>query len=318
MTTKIEKIWSEIRESATLQPIADGAYKLRRLDPDFTFDVFGGVDSSGLVLLAIGVAATPPALKLESASLDYFRQRRHAGSWIMALRLRQLPLANVFGRLCQDLIDAMTNVSSEKELIALFRDRLILWKKLFDRGNAGYLENFQVKGLIAELLVLESLVLSGSRQPLEAVNAWVGPCEADQDFQLSDMLIEVKAIGPGSEAISISSLQQLDAPVPIKLSVHTLRPSAPDEAGSLSLNSLVPRVESCFADSPAAIQLYGARLLEAGYVEDPYYDSVLFQPIATEEFTVTAEFPKLTAASVPKGIAAAQYTVSLSAIRNSA
>lgn len=316
MTTRIEQIWLEISESAKAQPIADGTYKLRRIDPEFRFNVFGGVDGSGYVLLAIGVAATPPALKLESASLDYFRQRRSDGSWIMALRLRQPGLSGVFGRLCQDLIDAMGTVSSEQDLISLFRERLILWKKLFERGSGGHLEPYQIKGLIAELLVLESLVASGQRPPMEAVTAWVGPCGADQDFQLSDIAIEVKAIGPGADVVSISSLQQLDALVPIRLSVHTLRTASAGEPGALGLNALAPRIEGLLASSPGALLLYGARLLEAGYVEDPHYDTVLFQHMGIEEFAVNAAFPRLTRANVPDGVESASYAVSLNVLRS--
>jgi hypothetical protein len=161
-------------------------------------------------------------------------------------------------------------------------------------------------------------VLSGERQPLEAVTAWVGPCGADQDFLLSDVAIEVKAISPGSEVISISSLQQLDALVPIRLSVHTLRPASADEPGAVGLNALVPRVEGHLASSPAALLLYGARLLEAGYVEDAHYDAVHFQPMSIEEFSVSATFPRLTKANVPQGVESASYAISLSALRSPA
>jgi hypothetical protein len=314
--TRIEQIWSEVRESAKHQPIAEGTYKLRRIDPQFRFDVFAGVDGSGYVLLAIGVGSTPPALKLESASLDYFRQKRNDGSWLMVLRLRQLALSGVFGRLCQDLVDAMESVSNEVDLIAFFRERLILWKKLFDKGSGSFLEPYQVKGLIAELLVLEDLIVSGHRPALEAVTGWVGPCGADQDFQFADLTIEVKAVGPGADSVSISSLQQLESLVPIRLAVHTLRPASADEPNAMGLNSIVPRVEGTLASSPGALLLYQSRLLEAGYVDDPHYDTFLFQPMAREQFIVSDTFPKLTTGNVPKGLVSATYNLSLTHLRN--
>lgn len=316
MKTKIEQVWDEIREAARSKPIAEGNYKLRRLDPDFRFNVFAGVDSSEFVMLAIGVGKAPPSLKLESTSLDYFRQQRNDGSWLMALRLRQLGLSGVFGRLCQDLVDATGAVSNEGELVALFRDRLILWKKLFDDGAGGLLEPYQVKGLIAELLVLESIMLAGKRSLLEVATAWVGQTGADQDFQFSDEGIEVKAVSPGAESISISSLQQLDALVPIRLTVHTMRPASPGETGAIGLNSLVLRVEGHLAASPEALSVFKGRLLEGGYVESTHYDRILFQSVAKEEFPVTATFPKLTVAAVPQGVISASYALSLATLRN--
>jgi hypothetical protein len=316
MKTRIEEIWNEIFESAKARPISTGSYVLRRIDPDFKFDVFAGVDSSGYVMLAVGISRTPPAIKIDSVSLDYFRQKRADESWLMALRLRQLALIEVFGRLCQDLLDATSVVADESELVELVRGRLNLWKKLFDGGSSGQLEPHQVKGLIAELLVLETTISIGKRLPLEAVNAWVGPSDADQDFQFSDEAIEVKAINPGSEGVSINSLQQLEYPHPIRLSLQTLRSASPGEEGALGLNDLVPRIEGLLAATPDALALFKGKLLQAQYVESPHYDTILFQALSSEEYLVTAEFPKLTVRSVPDGISAATYLLSLENIRN--
>lgn len=316
--TRIEEIWGEIQNDAQIRPIAEGTYKVRRIDPAFGFNVYAGLDSSGYVMLAIGVANSPPALNLESHSLDYFRQHRSDGSWLMALRLRQLGLSSVFGRLCQDMVDAMTAVLDEAALVALFRDRLVLWKKLFDHGSGGLLEPYQVKGLIAELLVLEAILVAGRRSPLEATTAWVGPTGADQDFYFSDEAIEVKAVSPGAESISISSLQQLDALVPIRISVYTMRPASPSEQGAIGLNTLVPRMEGHLAASPDALSILRGRLLEAGYVENSHYDSILFQTMSNEEFPVATAFPRLTVATVPGGVTSASYSLSLDILRHSA
>jgi hypothetical protein len=316
MKTRIEEIWDEIAESNRSRPIEPGAYVLRRTDPAFRFDVFAGVDSSGFVMLAIGVGRPPPAIKLDSVSLDYFRQQRADESWLMALRLRQPALVGVFGRLSQDLVDATATVANEAELVMLVRDRLNLWKKLFDHGSGGQLEPYQVKGLIAELIVLESTLLAGQRPALEVVTAWVGPAGADQDFQFSDQMIEVKAIGPGSEGVSISSLQQLVSALPIRLNVQTMRSASAGEKGAIGLNELVPRIEGRLSTSPDALSLLKGKLLEAGYVEAPYYDTILFQVLATEEFPVTKGFPKLTPDLVPRGVVSATYALSLDSIRN--
>jgi hypothetical protein len=312
--TRIEEVWVEISEAAHAKPILDGAFVLRRIDPAWRFDIFGGVDSSGNVMLAVGSAQTPPLVELESVSLDYFRQKRADGSWLMVLRLRQCNLLAVFGRVCQDLIEASSAVAGEDQLIRLFRERLNLWKRLFEQGGTGLLEDFKIKGLIAELLVLEEQLLA--RQPLEAVSSWVGPLRADQDFLFSDLAIEVKAIGPGTEGLSISSLQQLVANVPLSLRVITLRPASPAEQGAITLNSLAVRLEGSLAASPEALALFRGRLLEAGYVEDQHYDGIAFESLLTEDFEVTDSFPKLTPESVPVGISSAAYVVALEAVRS--
>ena len=316
MTTRIEEIWGDIGRVADTQPIPEGTYNIRRIDEKFPFDVYGGIDGAGFALLAIGITRSPPAIKLQSAALDYFRQQRGDGTWLMALRLREQALRGVFGRLSQDLIDAIRTVTDEAELVALFRERLDLWKQLFDGGTSGRLEIHEIKGLMAELMFLEDAMLDGSRSPLEAATAWVGPSGADQDFQFSDEAVEVKAVGPGSEGVTISSLQQLEAVLPIRLSVRTLRPASTDDPDAIDLNRLVRRIESAISPIPDALALFRSRLLAARYVEGPWYDKILFQALAKEDFPVEEGFPRLIPASVPQGVASATYVLSLDSLRN--
>lgn len=312
--TKIESLWRDAAEQVRKQPIDNEGFRLIRVDPDTPFDIYAGIDASMFVLLAIGVRERPPNIAVDSSSLDYFRQQRHDGSWLMVLRLRQHGLEAVFGRLCQDLLDAASQVESEKLLIALFKDRLNLWKRLFQQGGSGLLQLHQIKGLIAELLVLESLIESEGRDMLETISGWTGPLGADQDFLFSDSAVEVKAIGPATDDVSISSLQQLDCAVPLRLTVHMLRPATPGEHGSMGLNSLVARIEGSIAASPVALTLFKERLLEACYVENDFYDTVLFESISHSSYVVGEGFPKLTGSMVPAGIVRATYSIALKAI----
>lgn len=315
MTTRIEALWADIARSQTTRQGDAGTFTLRRVDPDGALDIFAGVDSSAFVMLAIGVRSTPPAIELDSSSLDYFRQKRRDGSWLMALRLRQSDLTGVFGRLCQDLLDATEDVADDRALVALFKDRLNLWKKLFrDNGN-GLLRDHEVKGLIAELLTLKSMLEASGRRPEEIVSAWVGPFGADQDFLFGDEAVEVKAVGPSADAISISSLQQLDCAAPLSIRVLTMRAATPGEADAVNLNELARELEGQLASDPDALAAFRARLLEACYVEHEHYDSVVFQPTRREVFAVNDRFPRLTAAAVPTGISSASYCIALDRLR---
>lgn len=312
--TKIEELWQEAIEQARLKPIEENGYRLTRMAPDSRFDIYAGVDASSFVLLAIGIHARPPAVATESSSLDYFRQQRQDGSWLMVLRLRQNGLESVFGRLCQDLVDAAEGMSDEKALVGLFRDRLNLWKKLFQHGGSGFLQPHEIKGLIAELLVLESLLCKQDRDAHETVVGWVGPLGADQDFVYSDRAIEVKAVGPGAESVSISSLEQLDCPVPMHLVLATLRQATPGEPGAVGLNGVTTRIEGLIASSPEALSVFKERLLEARYVEHEFYDTVLFEPGVFFRYRVDEAFPKLVSNMVPAGVVKATYAVDINSM----
>ena len=314
MMTKIEDLWRDALQQARNKPIEANGFRLTRMAPESRFDIYAGVDSSSFVLLAIGIHARPPNIATDSSSLDYFRQQRKDGSWLMVLRLRQNGLESVFGRLCQDLADAAEGVPDEKALVVLFRERLSLWKKLFQHGGSGFLQPHEIKGLIAEMLVLELLIRDGKRDVHETVSGWIGPLGADQDFMYSDQAIEVKAIGPGAESISISSLEQLDCAVPMDLILATLRPATPGEPGAIGLNALAARIEGMIAESPEALNIFKERLLEARYVEHEFYETVLFEPTSIAAYSVRDTFPKLVRDMVPAGIVGASYSIGIDSI----
>ena len=302
-------------DEARRVPIVEGAYKLNLIDPSNPFSLYAGMDSGFHVMLAIGTSSRPPTVEIKSSALDYFRQQRTDGSWLMVLRLQLAGLEQVFGRLCQDLVDAAVEVKTEKTLIALFMDRLDLWKRLFQNTRTGLLEKYQIKGLIAELLTLDEVLRKRDQALREMVSGWVGPLGSDQDFQYSNSAIEVKAISPDSEDISIASLGQLQAAVPIELRVLVLREVSPTDVGSINLPDSVARIEGLIAADPEALEIFRDRLLEVGYVEHEYYESVAVVLQKRTSFLVSEGFPRLTASQVPAGIVGATYTISLSSIQ---
>jgi hypothetical protein len=314
MMTRIEELWRDALQQAGNRPIEANGFRLIRMAPESRFDIYAGVDSSSFVLLATGIHARPPNIATDSSSLDYFRQQRMDGSWLMVLRLRQNGLETVFGRLCQDLADAAEGMPDEKALVVLFRERLNLWRKLFQHGGSGFLQPHEIKGLIAEMLVLELLIRDGERDVHETVSGWIGPLGADQDFRYSDRAIEVKAIGPGAESISISSLEQLGCAVPMDLILATLRPATPGEPGAIGLNALAARIEGVIAESPEALNIFKERLLEARYVEHEFYETVLFEPTSIAAYAVRDTFPKLVRDMVPAGIVGASYSIEIDSI----
>ncbi|CAI1960388.1 Uncharacterised protein [Serratia fonticola] len=318
MTTKIEAIWLDERKKNSKRLLESNEFCLTRVNADSRFDIYGGLDSSSYVILAIGIAKCPPNLATDSSSLDYFRHQRHDGSWLMVLRLRQEGLETVFGRLCQDLIDATEDVPNEKALISLFRERLDLWKRLFQKYATGLLELHEIKGLLGELIILEKLLTNpnSNNDANEIITAWVGPLGADQDFIFYNQAVEVKAIRQNSESISIASLTQLDNSIPLTLVTVVLIPSSIENKESIGLNNLVAKIESMIAISSSVLDLFHSRLLEAGYVENEFYDSVLFILDEITFFNVAKDFPRLTPAMVPLGIISSNYKIALDAIEN--
>lgn len=312
--TKIESLWQGIRQQAESVTIENGGFRLLRMSPEYPFSIFAGVDDSGNVLLAIGVDSRPPNINVGTQALDYFRQQRAGGGWLMVLRLIRSGLDPVFGRLCQDLVDAAVSVPSQAALIKLFRERLLLWQKLFQFGNNGCLEKHQIKGLMAELLSLEYLLTEKPEIMAGTAMAWTGPLGADQDFIFGDRAIEIKAISPSSEKVSISSVEQLEALVPMELWIYVLKESTSGEQDCICLINLTTKIESLLSGCSEGLAIFKERLLAVGYIEQEFYESACFHVMATNKYSVSNGFPRLTGKGVPLGVSDISYSISISAI----
>ncbi|MDQ0045033.1 PD-(D/E)XK motif protein [Variovorax boronicumulans] len=309
--TKIELLWDDELLQAAKRPLGRDGLRLTRIESISNIDIYAGIDDADRVVLAISVKKRPPAISLDSRTFDHFRQQRADGSWLLVLRLRGKGLEPVFGRLCQDLVDSTISVIAEDELLGIFQARLQLWQKLFLGSNDGLLEVHQIKGLLAELLILGKILQRGLRDAAEIVAGWVGPRGADQDFIYGSGSIEVKASAIGRRSVSISSLEQLDCVTPLALVVIALETSSPSTTGAFSLNSLVNLLESQIVYSAPALLTLRERLLEAGYVEHPYYDENWFNPVSTQIFDVGENFPRLTKKTVPPELTQAKYELDI-------
>lgn len=313
--TKIESLWQELRQKSAGESIMEGDFRLIRLASDSIHNIQAGMDGSGNVMLAIEINSRPPEIHIDTKALGYFRHQRAGGSWLMVLRLTRSELEQVFGRLCQDLVDAAALVPSQAALINLLRQRLELWKRLFQSGNAGCLEKFQIKGLMAELLTLRSLLKSKQGGMADIVVGWTGPLKTDKDFVFSDLAIEVKAVAPGADRVGIASVEQLEPiATPLQLWIFCLREAAPDEDDSLCIMDLIAELESMLSSTPNALSIFRERLLEAGYVEHECYESACFNIMKREKYLIAAGFPRLSAAIMPAGVLDVTYSLALSAI----
>jgi hypothetical protein len=311
MTTRIEELWAEQALARTNTTLQGADFHISRIDAGSTHDIYAGIDAEGYPLLAVGVHFRPRNYSLDSSALDYWRRQRKDGRWLMVLRLLRLGLEPVFGRMCQDLYDETAQLETENEVANLFQVRLDLWQQLFNRLEGGILAGNQIKGLVAELTVLQHFLSSSSRSPLEVVAAWVGPLRSDQDFVFTDLAIEVKAVSAGKGSVQISSIAQLDAPIRLVLWVISLKESSHGDTANISLNGLVTSLETTLAQMPDALSLFRDRLLRYGYIEHSAYDDCVFAITNQSTFWICENFPRLIRSNVPEGITAVSYSLRL-------
>jgi hypothetical protein len=200
--TSLEQHWKELKPDAH-----SPAFK--RVDDRHVLDLYVGVEPTGARVLLLLTDTEPPPVPAAPRGFDIEKGQRSDGRWALTVCLRMPDLSRLFSHLCEDLVEASRIGCLPADGGRFVMDRIARWSRLLARGPQDGLNEQSYRGLVAELLVLQRVVI-----PRVGVNvgilSWIGPLDADQDFRLADRLIEVKSTAVGSLTVTISSAEQLD------------------------------------------------------------------------------------------------------------
>ena len=225
-------------------------------------------------------------------------------------------LKDIFALLIQNIIDDISNVTTEKECIITALNTISKWKRLFDKisFNGLLLEN--QKGLIGELLFLNTL-LENEKTSLHAVGYWTST-ERDfesKDFTVKSIGIEIKFTTSKQPKIKITNEKQLDSDSLTNLFLVLYSAEAVKDNG-ISLNSLIEETRKKLSTEQELL-LFNSKLQLNGYFEqdqEHYNTQYLIKSIYN--LNVSDDFPKITKSQLPMGIYDTSYSIEISAIKN--
>jgi hypothetical protein len=285
----------------------------RRVNETLKWDLYWARDKDGrcLLLMRFAPAAMPMERLPKLRGIDaVVHDDTKAGKGILALTLTEASLRDVFHKLCLDIISCVSLASTEKEAVTTAVARTWRWHHLLRGGAADVLSREEQKGLIGELLVLETYFLPVIHAG-KAVEAWKGPSGGAKDFVMGSFAVESKACNSASMEVTITSVAQLDASTApfVYLHVTALDPSNED---GFTVSEVVNRVRALLSGSdPAVSYHFEARLAAAGYRDEDDYSQSRWRGGERAIFSVTDSFPRLTPATVPAGITRVVYDLDL-------
>lgn len=284
-----------------------------RVDSVHPLELYIGYEGNAQRVLLV-ISQTEPVQLPSSKSVEVQVRQRQDGRWAALFRLVRKEQEEVYLQLCYDLIESSRHQTMGRKGELYLFDRYKRWHRLMERQADGLLSESSRKGLIGELLFLHE-VLSKGMNPRNAVAGWMGPEQGDRDFVYPSGWYEIKAVGSAAVTVSISSLEQLDAPPPGELAVYLLDRTAPGDGSGVSLNSMVNQVREKVGADPDAKELFETKLtFDFGYLFHPEYDSPLYRLSGLRRYTVDEVFPRLTKDSVPAHVVKAKYDLSLSSL----
>lgn len=231
----------------------------------------------------------------------------------LALTRKAAGNEDLFAGMASDVVgaldDAVAAGANEQKLLRVFIGRVGAWQEFMRKGLQALTPEAEI-GLVGELFVLRLIIDANVPAPL-AVESWLGPLDALQDFELGTGALEVKstlsAIGFPAK---IGSLEQLEDSVRQPLFVVGVR--LKQASTGKTLPEIVDEMQCIVKGDAEAERLLAERLLAAGFIEqhaDRYVRRFAHAGIRIIE--VDKDFPRLTLGNVPLGITKASYEIDL-------
>ncbi len=285
-----------------------------RIDADHPLEWHIGYEEINQRTLLLVTANEPTAVESSKSILVSFAKRVD-GKWALIFKLIREEHEEVYIRLCYDLIESSRGQIDTQQGVEYVLNRYAHWFKLLELQRSGLLSESERRGLLGEIFFLQQLILKGN-SPLSAVNSWIGPEGADQDFVDETGWHEIKATGIGSKTVSISSLEQLDAVLPGELVMFLIDKTAPNAASAFTLSSKVTELREMVQSNTQALNLVNQKLLQYGYMDMPDYEKQWYRLGGTFRYRVDEQFPRLIKSNIRSQIAAVSYQLSIQAIED--
>ena len=223
---------------------------------------------------------------------------------------------DIFDLLVRDLVEAAEQPDDEALGVARLLARLSEWQQLLRRLSPRGLSSDAQLGVWGELWVLRE-VLAPSIGIRDAITAWRGPLEADQDFQMGAVCMEVKTSAAHSlDGIPVASERQLEVPEDVVLVLVGLSVDARIGHGE-TLNEMIRVVRSA-ATGAGCLSMLDERLESIGCcAEDAQlHDEMGYSVRSSALFLVGPGFPRLVSTDLPVGVSDVRYRIALASCRS--
>lgn len=288
-----------------------GLDSFQRIGADHPLPIYVGMDSSAQYSLFC-VTPTAPRVIQSSAIISVFIGTRRDGSTGITFSLTDKVFLDLFVHFCDDIIESSRAIKDLSKAAEFLANRYVQWQRAFAKNNNGFLSFQEVKGLVGELCFLKNYMIPTYGED-KAIDSWIGPDMADQDFVCDDTWFEVKSTVSGSASVSISSVEQLDTDNEGHLVIVRLDKTSTGDSSKITINNLYELVLESLSSAQLKDMLK-TTLLRLGYYADKIYDAYCFRYGGMEKYKVDSSFPCARRNNFAPAVQNMKYDLSLAAI----
>jgi hypothetical protein len=313
--TRIESIWNELENDKSFSH----GLLLRRYSGSVIPEVFIALKSPEQFRCIAASISNSITINLASFSnlkdicIELLQDEKRQNSNILLLKLISNQHRDIFSVLCEDLINSISSVSNEIQLVQELLERFEKWKSLFERAATQGLSVEEQRGLFGEVYFLRKFLANNNRF-LEVVNSWVGPEKQIRDFQSANWSVEVKTThGKNHQKILVSSERQLDTSNLENLFLNHISLDSRQMSGE-SLNQIIDSVLGLLESDFTALTRFKNKLLSAGYFDQQknYYEHTGYFIRHDVTYLVEHSFPRIEEADIRDGVGDVKYSIIVS------
>jgi len=306
MMTNQKQPWEDMSESSK-----------RRVDVLANHNIYWIVDINGRYGLYIESTNKFESEKItiNLNGIEVIKRNALSGIGELILLLNIKEDAQIFCKLCEDLISTVELHHENDEMISAVEVRLQRWQELLKKSNNFGMSLEAQMGLFAELTFLEKVLFTEIGEE-QAINAWVGPDFDKQDFLLDNSVVEVKSYRTSKgQQVTISSAQQLYCEKqPLFLVSYGLTRS---DNGKTVKDLAVSIKDVLSRKSKLLVDFFNLKLNDYDFIpeleNEPYIGFLIDN---TRVYGVNESFPRLTPKVVPTEISSVKYSIDLSLCEN--
>jgi hypothetical protein len=284
---------------------------LKRVDETHPLDLYIGIDNLSRQTLFL-ISDTEPGVMTSSQIMSVSMGERKDSRWGISFTLLDNKYNDIFNCFCNDIIESSRSIKDIRLGSVFIANRYNNWQQMLSKSRGELLSINSIKGLIGEILFLKEYLIPLYGQDL-AVNSWIGPDRADQDFVCENIWYEVKATDSGSESVSIASIEQLDIPTDGELAIVYLDKTSETDGTKITLNRIYQEVRDSLISEDSKNRL-SEILLNFGYYIRKEYDEPAYKLSKINRYKVDKDFPSMRRQNIPNAIVNSKYQLSVSYI----
>jgi hypothetical protein len=260
-------------------------------------------------------------IRIDISSFDNLRELKvmmlsdttFGNSRLLIVQLMYPNSRDIFGTLCENLIQSVIRLNAEQKIIRTVVNQLEKWKTLFEKSNSTGLIPAEQQGLFGELHFLQKFLTKPDTNPCEVLHTWVGVDRALRDFQGNSWAVEVKTTSTNNpQKVTINGERQMDETLLNILFLFHFSVEVSNGNGQTLCQKVAAIREILEGDTPA-LSIFNTKLFEVGYLDkhEPFYQDIFYQVRNENYYKIENDFPRIKENELRGGVSDVQYSIIL-------